>query len=107
MGFAPLLDVLLLLLVLGCIGKQKAALILLRLLGVMGLTSCLTAPLVLPQIAATATSPEIDLLMSLPAVWGYILAALGSVLSIATLWITFGAKVSSFFKAPMRFNILG
>lgn len=108
-GWLPLFCILLLFMVLGCAGRQKAGLIMLRILGIAGLALFITAPFVLTQLPRN--NPEItallDQLFALPAIAQYSVLASGIAISGFTLWVGFTKKVSHFFSPQMRFNILG
>ncbi|MCL2913441.1 hypothetical protein L2725_06515 [Shewanella corallii] len=108
-GWLPMFNILLLLLVLGCLGKQKAGLMMLRLLGMTGLTLFITGPVIMLQLPdnPTGINPAIDAVMALPDSAVYALAAAGTLFSGLTLWVAFSDRVSRFFSSPMRFNILG
>ncbi|MGI2257828.1 hypothetical protein [Shewanella sp. GXUN23E] len=110
LNWLPLLWVLVLLLVLGCLGRQKAGLILLRLLGMAGLALFATLPFMLPQLAAQfagASAQWPEQLTGLPSSAIWLISGTGALLCGFILWVAFGNKTARFFRPQMRFNILG
>ncbi|MCF1432221.1 MAG: hypothetical protein LPD71_12870 [Shewanella sp.] len=110
LNWLPLLWVLVLLLVLGCVGRQKAGLMLLRLLGMAGLALFITLPFMPTQVAEQFADTPAQLpyiLTGLSSTTMWLISAAGALLCGFTLWVAFTQITAQFFRPQMRFNILG